>query len=772
MITVQDLIDASTLAHPRPYEEVEAVIQYSNTKKLSDDEKFFIEEMASASRKTQDFMQELIESSPLSSLALDKVKTLSPDENKDAASARTVCDEAFSPGRMARIRALVSEQALVHHRIMTTVREQEREHPSDSYMSPPSPSASSRGPSARYQQATAPKIGSQQKPETLETREVNARIVAEKLQKKQARADLFKRRRQECLAEQEKDREAVCTALEAADRLYEKHVQERSQRHAEKIYQQQQKHSDQKKMLHEIQRDQEREWKLLQEKNYAHQMRRPASSPALLRKKKAPVVEQQEQVYTDMMQSHLLYSGTIANWQELEADNERRNEAMWQKRLPGGKQVKRVASKSSIVAKQLRAQSPDASPTSPTFHVRTPSEVSTVTNAYDASEDKCMETTPWGMWGARMERVRDHQRSLDLAHQEKRVRDLEKLEAIRSRGKDQTQKRARKAEAGMVNWERKAKAAAQKRSTSSKSNQVEYFAKQESRSLVRAESLAAKTELRDQIVSAADNHREATLQNSKDLRTEVAHSRQSLLELKDSRARANREIQVEGYSSPSAKAHAEEARIKIETKQAYEDEFRKKAEADILEKQSRSPIKGKKNESPVEALRRITQMSKNKRSPRQVERELTMSEQQPPAVILMPSPGLALALPITNRKKGASSTDDTEGGDNTRSSVGDDVEQLVPKEGDGSLSRPRSSNSRTSKTSWSNSRTAPKFQASQATQVVAASTGATKRLKDIIPCDDGSSSADEDEDFLQELRTRSSKWLEEAKTKSSSPFFL
>lgn len=131
------------------------------------------------------------------------------------------------------------------------------------------------------------------------------------------------------LEKQSKNLEAISAAHQAVDRRCVKRTKQRLKEQKQMICESQKKFNDQQKMVREIQRDEDRRWKLMQAKFYANekkQLVRPGSSPA---KKKVVSGEKAEAIYVDMLQSHSRNRGALAQFQQFVADNEKRTEANW-----------------------------------------------------------------------------------------------------------------------------------------------------------------------------------------------------------------------------------------------------------------------------------------------------------------------------------------------------------------------------------------------------------------------------------------------------------
>lgn len=190
-----------------------------------------------------------------------------------------------------------------------------------------------------------------------------AQVAAEALERKRERLEKFKQRRLECMAQEEREREAVAEALREAEIRAAKHQCEKLERLRSKTFAVQQKRSEQQKMLKEIQRHQDRQLDLLQAKHQSsvpqlpqlpvHKASSSASSPrprsggpedrTKKRKEGGAAGEAPGDVsyagvpfYKEMLKSHALYNRELEQWEKRSQDNERRTEAHRKKILNGG----------------------------------------------------------------------------------------------------------------------------------------------------------------------------------------------------------------------------------------------------------------------------------------------------------------------------------------------------------------------------------------------------------------------------------------------------
>lgn len=731
-------------------------------------------------------------------------ETQLPEDSDDDVETAERCNQ-----RLEKMRAIVSKQEVIHDIVMDKVRQGEREHPYvsedvwiASVSSPASPRSAAASQGGRHS-SSPPRSPSEGYAWSLAseatTREANARIVADKIQQQHVRNQRFRKGQRRCSEQELQKNEAINASLVAMDRRFVARRAEQLQEQCQKIFRVQKRRGEQQKMLKEIQRSEERQWKLWQAK-YKKEANRPSSSP--VKKPVTPTAPapapEEENIYRETLESHEKNCDTISKWQQYVEENEQRTEAHWRKMLPGEgsagrtraeSKEERCRSKQKAVgqcAMANRLARADSSwsvddGAAETLRFALGAEVDIQGEAENEATSK---------YKRRLARCRDHQEDLFQRGQEKLSKDRQRLEAIRAKGKSKTAERAAKAESMSSAIARKTHEATTKRQMQDVSRGADYYKKQEDWAAARAEYENDRhEELEERYAHAADN-RQLAMTKAQFLSEALTENRRQKLEEKDVDASENVAKKLAGYDyRSSGDRHAIECRMKLEKKRGYDEEFRKQAENAIHDKSKRLEHalgKVKKPPSTMEALQR--------RSSQKLERSASAGGQRS----ALNSSDLAASRPSSPAKPecGAFGFGFTGSLLEAQEGIEAQLFELASPTNQRSrvsiadLGRPRSSStsqpSPAAEMSSKLSRTGSAAGTRRTLGHLSEASGGDKHPFDIVarrvsqqtnghggiaggakdPFAEDSDSGGED-GFMQDLQSRSSKWLDEAKKKTA-----
>lgn len=602
----------------RPEAQIKAVLQTKN-RICNDPQSIYLEERERWRRPSQQdfglFVKDL------------QKKFSHPEEiEEESCTVGIEADRIHSAARLQKLSCLVTEQQKVYDNIIHVVKMADKDaqqgchhrHPTAPLRpraDPVSPSSCSRGP--RRQQSSIPRPSSAgaigAKPS--DARQVSAETVAQSFEYQQACVERFQDGRKAVFDRKLKKHNDLDARLDAAELRFAKQSRDKLLQQKIKICATQQKHIDHQKQFRELQRSQEKELKLLQAKCHptAKKLARPGSSPANLRGSQTTLAGEkeilQEPVYQNMQQSHAIFSGALTKFQQYVAANEVRMDKLWANVAPG--EVRRTCSKevdennSSRKLKPVVHEIAEGSRMLRSSSVfATELDADTIPELPPAPSPEPLTTA--ARYETKLAQCRAHEQMLEVQRLAKRSKDEANLAAHRDRGKSEVEQRGFAAELMVQAWEDKSDEAVHRRLQQETADDGKFFRKQELRAKTQAELQQRRqkeieyyatlnAELHDNVISTGRRLTEENVQNSK-----------SKQERKASKASAKHSRKLDAFEKRRAsRPHEKELQAVLARKAAYEKQFQNHVAAETGSKLAQSPAplsKLKKSASIIENL--------------------------------------------------------------------------------------------------------------------------------------------------------------------------
>jgi len=642
----------------------------------------------------------------------------------------------------------------------------------------------------------------------------NACMVANHRVKGQLRHELTQQNKMGIAATDAIYHQALKDKHDWMDQKAARRQQEMVERQVLKTHVAQNKRNDQQKMLKEIQRDQDHQFELLQLKHHhdavshnkatAHDAVSTKANPAA----PAPTASMapttppgkpvrmgrsaSEPIYRTMVESHSKYSSTLNRWRTFEADNEKRTDAYWRKMLQGDdhhrrKERSKPSKESGLklfqsAAKSITAvrrfvnaatgsqhntpepgQSIESGPIA--VDTRDTQEMSYFDTGRASSANEPGKTPTRALQRQRTMQAKAHNEDLEAQALEKLARDKAFLEEKQQRGKAFQNNKAERAGEGVKAWEKKSTASKERREVLSVQNDGVCIAK-----------MAAASQRMDNI--QADNDKQRTqliVNNNEKLTTIKAGAEQNLQGMvthhldkqseKDYRGKELLEVRMGMAVGNVDTEYADKVERNLAQKKAYDDEVRRKATDDIEKKRLRQSEALKRvARLPTEASQRDHGQGMERHRLLRKDRGRDDPNRAGPAELALP-PELALSprLLLSPKSAGTLTTAKPEfhlesptGGEKASGETTADLDELermmmdvVTRRTAGNVQK-KSSQAPSSLLSMSGG------MASSDANLGASAGGSSRRSEE------GSEEGSEgEEQFLDDLRTQSSKWLKD-----------
>lgn len=588
-------------ADGRPDQEIKAVLG-ANVKVLSDDQDAFLRDQCRRHRDSVSLAFE--DGCPLDIEEVTQLEvTQLPEESYNEVEARESCE------RTDKFTAIVSGQKTVHDAIMMCVWEGEKETERGQQYH-----ASRSQPSLRPGSAAELRAG---------PRQINALIVSEKFQEHQARNERFYDGRKEVQRRELQIKEENKISNEEAESRFALRTEELLWEQQDKIYVNQQKRGDCQRMRQEIQRDEDRRWKIMQAKFYPMQKRhvtRPSSSPT--KKTKASIVvdtedepEQEHPIYTHMCASHAKYKDKLANFQQFVADNEQRTDKDWMKiygttkkgrlleltdkraKAARGRDAVKRAVKTALSVHNIRESVTDAD---------VPVMDDTDTIALESEKIEIETPKSMAFDEMRRRRCKELRHDHDDQRRAKAARDLAKMKAHHERSKLEVAKKTAAAESNNQAWVSKNSEAAARRQQGAEFNGDAIFKKHEDHAIAHFELKQQQQETLEDRMAGIALLQQSVLHSAQHLTQSNEQIRRIKIEEKTANAQGLNKEKLAGlaYRNDPLK-HAKIVEAVQLRKQGFVEEFRQQASSEIEGKLVRSTSalkKVKKAATTAEAL--------------------------------------------------------------------------------------------------------------------------------------------------------------------------
>jgi len=447
--------------------------------------------------------------------------------------------------------------------------------------------------------------------------------TANELSRRQLRKDLQQRNHDGIAVEEAEHLGSLIAKHEAQDRQVARRQQQIFERQVQRTIILQQRRNEQQKILKELQRDQDHRFEVLQLKHHPAAVSRkshnashiasqsklpspPPGEPAKMHRTTS------EPIYNEIVQSHKIYTNTLAKWRDFESDNERRTEAYWRKMLHGEvrrKDAKPEARKAAAVfqqaAKTITTIRGFVKKVATTADVPDPGSgiddeleaVDTVeiseepSFSFEKISGRASSSSDLGnsrsLYEARRNTVKAYHQELEQRAQEKFEKDQNKLEEKRRLGKEAQNKKAATAGDAVKAWEKRNSVTAEKRKELSMRNDGEFAAKMsaaEQRMTERQDtleqSLRNMTSTRTQMQAKNKASAMSTLEDKVNtFKTKQAEMDEKGAELLD--------VRMKNHARRTSDGYAEEAKQRYVQKQKNEAEFKKKTAEEIHAKAQR-----------------------------------------------------------------------------------------------------------------------------------------------------------------------------------------
>jgi len=587
-------------ADGRPDHEINAVLG-ADVKVLSHDQDTFLRDQT---RRHHDSVYEIAEVTQPEVTELEVTQL--PEENYHEVEARESCE------RVDKFTAIVSGQKTVHDAIMMCVWEGEKEiERGQKYQR-----GSLRPGSAAGSAAEALRAG---------PREINALIVAEKFQENQARDERFYDGRKEVQRREVQTHAEKKMSNEEAESRHALRTEELLWDQNEKIYVNQQKRGDCQRMRQEIQRDEDRRWKIMQAKFYPmqkkHHATRPNSSPSKKTKASSGVntedeAEEEHPIYTHMCASHAKYNGTLANFSQFVADNERRTDKDWMKIYGTTKKgrLTELGDKRAKAAKGRDAVKRAVKTALSVHNIResgesvADAEVPVIDDTITLEPERIEIESPKSMAfdEIRRKRCKELKQDVERAGRAKAVRDLAKQQAAQERSKLVVAQKIAAAGSNNQAWESKNSEATARRQQGAEFNGDAIFKKHEDHAIAHFELKQQQQETLEDRMAGIALLQQSVLHSAQHLTQTNEQIRRIKIEEKSSVASDSNKQKLAGlaYRNDPLK-HAKELEAVLQRRQGFVEEFRQQASSEIDCKlvRSTSALKRvKKAATPSEAL--------------------------------------------------------------------------------------------------------------------------------------------------------------------------
>lgn len=656
--------DGPEVIRSRPEAQIKAVLQ-TKARILNEQQSAFLDEIIQKREKQGGKRHSL--PLVLKQQKLKDAEEYAEDAEDDSSTVGIEDERTESATRLQKLSGVVLEQQKVYEKVMEMVKFSDVDESPGHSKDPASPRSSSRGLRGQRSSLARPATAGAIYQTSSETRDVNALIVAERLGYQQACQERFQDGHRLLAKKNIQKHVDLHARLEAAERHHAKQLEETLIKQKKKIIHTQEKHTQQQRMLRELQRSDEKQFTLIQAKCHPmpKKLGRPASSPANLKGvAEAPASETkmpEPAIYQETLQSHARYAATLAKYQQYVADNERCMEKNWRNVAPGRVRRSRSKDRFSVSAQGSKEPMVDApglktsvnhltaasrilgadSLKAPVgLHLTADDKVAAADNDTTPEAPAEVPLSPSVRYERRLERCRTLQLELEAQRLAKRAVDEARLADMQERGKNEVEKKAAVAETMVLAWESKSNEATAKRQQQKMSAGEEFSRKHEQRAEARVEFQQQRQQNSEERAALYAQSLESVLNTKRQRFENNERDGRSKHEEKAAKASARTSGKLELFGNRSACGkHAQEVQAVLARKDSYDKEFRNQVAAEIKGKLVRSTSALRKARKPTVAdealLARRPQSSTGPRSPTSAAiKELTL----PPE--LVPTSGI------------------------------------------------------------------------------------------------------------------------------------
>lgn len=506
------------------------------------------------------------------------------------------------------------------------------------------------------------------------TRMFNACHVANELVNQRTRQDKFQRRRRQCMEVEVQKNEILKQKHEASDKCVRLRQRELLERQNLKTVVAQHRRGEQQKMLHEVHKSQDYEFEKLQRKSQrkakphpepeasSSASGRPNTSPATSAPRDQSSGSTSEKVYRDSLESHKLYEGTLSGWRSFVMENEKRTEAYWNKRLedPDGRMKRlRQRSKTNIQMCRFRKSvdnlttmrkflsttskgnmellegkdrlSRQTTPEPPEWQVEGLDGLSSPGVSQELTSSFMSRSPQSDVYAARLVRVKSHHLELEEKAQQKFRKDQEFLEEKRRKGKDEMSKRAGKIKEYNTAWEQRNDSYSRRREELNQSDDTEMVEKSLFASSMHLEKQAKRDEDLTMLTASKQWKAQTTKEAADDILRQTTEGFKAKIQKQDEQNASFKEVRLKTAEARADSGIAERVDEMRAQKAANEQAFMTQTTDDIERKQKRNE-RGKflnvKPQSPMESFERYRILRQENGCPR--------TRATPPELMLKP----------------------------------------------------------------------------------------------------------------------------------------